>query len=142
VLTILVFTAASWYLVGLSWTVALVTYPGFGLVGKDDWRGVHAFHSRRIAFAVGPMWAVEGLSAGLWLVHPPSGTFALAAISTAATVATVAMTVWWAVPAHERLSQGFSPALGRRLRVAHLVRTGAWTAAAASATVALAQHLG
>ncbi len=132
---------SSWYLTGLSWTIGVVTYPGFSLIGTSEWHRFHEFHSRRIALAVGPMWAVEMLASALWVLRAPQGTQALSIVAGVAALSTVALTVFWAVPAHNRLSQAFSPKLSRRLGRAHSARTAAWTIAATCATIALSQHL-
>ena len=93
---------SSWYLTGLSWTIGVVTYPGFSLIGTSEWHRFHEFHSRRIALAVGPMWAVEMLASALWVLRAPQGTQVLSIVAGVAALSTVALTVFWAVPAHNR----------------------------------------
>ena len=128
---------ASWYLTGLSWTVAIVTYPGFAPSASGDWPRIHEFHSQRIAFAVGPMWAVQAIACAAWLVHPPAGTIWLAVIATITTAITVALTVLWAVPVHQRLAHAYDERLSRSLRLSHALRTVAWSASAIVSTIAL-----
>ncbi len=140
-MAVLLCCAAGWYLAGLSWTVAIVTYPGFASSSSGDWPKVHEFHSRRIAFAVGPMWAIEAISCGWWLLRAPSGTLGLAITASASAALTAALTVLWAVPIHQRLASGYDEHLARSLRWAHALRTAAWTVSAVAATVALGQQL-
>jgi hypothetical protein len=60
-LAIVCTVAASWYLVGLSVTVGLVTYPSFARVGDADWVSFHGPHRVRISWAVGGAWAAQVL---------------------------------------------------------------------------------
>ena len=140
-MAILLSCVTGWYLAGLSWTVAIVTYPGFASSASGDWPKVHEFHSRRIAVAVGPMWAIEAISCGLWLLQPPSGTLWLGIAASASAAVTVAVTILWAVPIHQRLEAGYDKLLARSLRSAHALRTAAWTTSALAAAIALGGQL-
>lgn len=123
---------AALFLTGLSWTVAVVVYPGFAEVGRSDvWPRFHAAHSRRITWVVGPPWAVQGLTVlGLLLTRPDGVPLWLVLLGGVFAAATVATTVVGAVPVHVRLAE-FDPTLLRRLLRWHAVRTVAWTASAA-----------
>ena len=134
---VLLCCVAGWYLTGLSWTVALVTYPGFKFGGSAEWTQAHRFHSRRIAIAVGPVWAVEAIACGFWLLRPPHDTIRLGILASIAAALTVLITVIWAVPTHNQLSDNYSESASRRLRLAHAARTLAWTVSAVSSTVAI-----
>jgi hypothetical protein len=126
--------AASLFLAGLSWTVAVVVYPGFAEAGRGpQWGAFHAAHSRRITWVVGPPWAVEGLTvAGLLVTRPDGVPLWLVLLAGAAGAATVALTVLSAVPLHERLGPGFDHRLHRRLQRSHAWRTLAWSVAASA----------
>lgn len=117
--------AATCYLAGLSWVVLLVVYPSFALVGPTaQWSAFHAAHSRRIALAVGPAWAVQGASlAGLLLRDDHLELVVPAALLAAATVL---LTVARAVPAHQRLAT-YDVEILRALRRSHAWRTAAWS---------------
>jgi hypothetical protein len=122
---------AAVFLAGLSWTVAVVVYPGFAEVGSRSWTAFHAAHSRRIALLVGPPWAVQGLTVlGLLLDRPDGVPLWLVLLIGAAVATTVVTTIVGAVPIHERLGNGFDPALLRGLLRWHAFRTAAWTLAA------------
>ncbi len=123
------------FLVGLSWTVALVVYPGFVQAAAGGaWTAFHAAHSRRITLAVAPAWAVEGLTvAGLLLERPAGVPFGWILLAAAAGAMTVLVTALGAVPLHTRLGDGFDHALHRRLERTHALRTLAWTVAGVAA---------
>lgn len=72
-LAIVCTVAASWYLVGLSVTVGLVTYPSFARVGDADWVRFHDHHSVRISWAVGGAWAAQVLGLVWWLERGGAG---------------------------------------------------------------------
>ena len=123
-------------LCGLTWTVAVVVYPGFVEAGEvtdtAGWQRIHAAHSRRMVWAVGPLWLVEGLAvAGLLVERPAAVPFGLILVAAVTGAATVALTVLRAVPLHERLTPGFDPTLVGALRWAHGWRSLAWAIAAA-----------
>jgi hypothetical protein len=123
------------FLVGLSWTVAVVVYPGFAEVG-DGWTRFHAAHSRRMTLVVAPPWAVQGVTVlGLLLDRPAGVPLGWVLVAGAAGAATVLLTVLGAVPMHTRLGAGFDRALHRRLERSHAWRTLAWTVAGAAAVV-------
>lgn len=125
---------AGWALAGLAWTVRLVVYPAFSRVGVDSWSAYHSAHLRGMTLAVGPPWAAQGLAVlGLLLADPGPLTWLHAGLA----AVPVGLTVAAAVPLHRRLQRGPDPALLDRLIRVHSLRTAAWTAAAALATVLL-----
>jgi hypothetical protein len=128
---------AGWYLTGLSWTVALVSYPGFAASATGDWPRIHELHSRRIALAVGPMWALEAVACALWTISPPEGTLWMALLASLTAALTVVLTVAWAVPVHQRLSAGYDQKLARSLMWSHALRTATWSASAITSAIAL-----
>ena len=127
---------ASWYLVGLSVTVALVIYPAFDLVGATRWVSYHHHHVRRIAWAVGPAWLSQAVGL-VWWWRCDHFRFTTSWLSCAVfAVAAVLLTVFRAVQLHDRLTTHFDAGTTRQLRVAHWWRTACWIAAAPAATVA------
>ncbi len=137
-LLLTVHAAAVWALAGISWTVQLVVYPGFLDVGPTGrWTAFHASHSRRIAYVVGPPWAVQGVTCALLLLRRPAGVpLALVLLAGALGLATVVLTVGVAVPLHARLVP-YDAAVARRLLRAHALRTTAWTVGGGCATAML-----
>lgn len=127
----LVAAAAGWWLAGLGATVQATAYPAFADVAPASWAAHHAAHSRRITYAVGPAWVVQGAATAWWLV---SDFGLLSVVHAVAALAGVLLTVGLAVPAHRRLSAGFTPGVHRDLLRANLIRTVAFLAAAVVAT--------
>ncbi|MEO6879710.1 MAG: hypothetical protein ABI181_02025 [Mycobacteriaceae bacterium] len=123
--------AAGWWLAGLGWTVQATAYPAFADVPASRWTAHHAGHSRRITLAVGPAWIVQGAATLWWLL---SSFGALSVVHALGALAGVLLTVGLAVPAHQRLARGFSPAAHRDLLRANLVRSAVFTATAVLAT--------
>ena len=120
-------------LAGLIWVVQLVVYPSFLLVGGGpSWPAFHAAHTRAVALAVGPPWAVQGLSVGLLLLQRPGP---LVLLTAALAAATVLVTVAVSVPLHTRLGDGYDDRLARRLISTNWWRTAAWTAGTCCAAV-------
>ena len=125
---LIVHVAATWFLVGLIWTVQLVQYPGFRRVGEAELAAYHAHHCSRIAWIVAPAMGLElvtGIGLALdppadvptWLVH--AGLALIAVIWTA--------TAFVSVPLHSRLSARNGAAIGA-LVATNWIRTLAWTA--------------
>lgn len=119
---------ATLFMVGMIWTVQVVHYPLFSLVGDGAFVGYEAEHTRRIAAMLALPWAVEGLTS-VWLVaSPPPGVgMGLALAGLAAAGIPVVVTVASSVQEHARLSAGFDAASHRRLVHGNAVRTAGWT---------------
>lgn len=128
---VVVHAAAALVLTGLIWVVQLVVYPAFAEVGRDQWPAYHRAHSRRIAVAVGPPWAVQALSAvGLLITRPPAVPLALVLGALVCLAGTVAATLLLAVPLHGRLARDADPDAVARLVRRNWLRVAAWTGAA------------
>ena len=132
-------TVATWGMVGLIWMVQVVHYPMLvhyssavpGTAARD--------HANRISFVVGPLMAVEGVTALVLLGWRPDGmgwpaAWAAAALLGVALVSTVLVQV----PLHARLGQGHDAAAAARLVRTNWVRTIAWTARGLVLAVTLA----
>jgi len=113
---------------GVIWFVQLVHYPLFHLVGPDRFVEYEASHQRRTALVVGPLMAVEGVTAlavaavlrqEVGLILPLVGLVLLAVIH----LSTVALQV----PAHTALSDGYDRSVVRRLVDTNWIRTAGWT---------------
>ena len=132
---------AAAFMAGVGWLVSVVQYPLFALVGADAWVAYHDAHRRRITYVVLPAMVAELASAAWIAVDPPGPVPAgLAWAGLALAAASWALTLFVAVPDHERLAAGYDRAVGRRLTRLHHLRTACWTshAAVASALVAAA----
>ncbi len=118
------------YLTGLIWTVQVVHYPGFALLGKTGFARYHAAHTRRMGYVAGaPMVLELGLAAWLaWagrgaLPHG-AGWWGLALVGFVWGV-----TFFIAVPFHNRLeASGYDYISIDGLTRTNWLRTLAWTA--------------
>lgn len=120
--------AATWFLVGLIWTIQVVHYPLFARVGSDGFSGYQSAHSTLITQVVGPLMLLELVTGFFLLLAPPAG---------------FPVWVWWAgmglvgliwfttafvsVPLHGRLSGGFEARAHASLVGTNWIRTLAWT---------------
>jgi len=115
-------------MVGMIWTVQLVHYPLMALVGADRFVAYEASHAPRMAATVMLPWSVQGVTTvGLLVASPPGVSRGLVWAAAVAAAIPVAVTVLASVPAHARLSDGFDPAVHRRLVTTNWLRTAAWS---------------
>jgi hypothetical protein len=125
-LLLVVHAAATWAMVGLSWTVRGVHYPLFAHAAAD-FGAFHRGHVTRITAVLAIPWAVEGLTA-LALPFALTGVDRVLALVGLALVVVLAGLTWFgAVPAHQRLAEGFDPDVHRRLLAVDGLRVGLWT---------------
>ncbi|MEO0494270.1 MAG: hypothetical protein AAF081_12740 [Actinomycetota bacterium] len=124
----LVHAAATWFLVGLIWTIQVVHYPLFAKVGEAGFVAYEAAHTRLISLIVGPAMLVEGI-ATLWLFFaPPDGLSRTLPLIAGLVLAVVHLsTITLQVPAHGRLEQGWNPVVADRLVRTNWIRTLGWT---------------
>ena len=129
-------------LAGVVWTVQLVVYPAFAVVGPTGvWARHHGEHSRRMAATVMVPWAAQGATLGLLLIRRPAGIpLPLLALTASLALATVVLTAAVAVPAHARLAAAYDQETSRRLLHANWLRVAAWTAGAGCALAMLTLH--
>ena len=135
-------TVSTLWLAGMVWTVQVVHYPLFAMVGNDGFADYQAAHSVRISWLLLGPWAVQGVTTAWVLLSRPPGVpwwMVLAAAGLAA--ATVLVTVLVSVPQHEVLGVGFDPAAHATLVRTNWWRTIAWTGHGALAVWMLVLHL-
>ena len=112
-------------LAGLIWTIQLVHYPLFALVGADAWERYEAEHQRRITWLVLPlMTANVGLGVALFVDDRTS----LTAVNGGLAIAVFVTTGLVFAPMHGALEHRFAAARIARLVRANWARTAAWTA--------------
>jgi hypothetical protein len=134
---LLVHLTATAVLAGLVWVVQLVVYPSFRLVGPSPaWPAFHAAHTRAVGLAVGPPWAVQGVT--LAALHVRDGLSPLLVLTGALALATVVVTVAVSVPLHTRLGEAYDDGAARRLVTTNWLRTAAWTAGTVCAALLVA----
>lgn len=131
-IVVLIHLVATWFMVGLIWTIHVVHYPLFAEVGEASYVAFQAAHVDRIGALLLVPWATEGITAAVILL------FAVGTrdrrLMPPAVVGAIAMGVillisgFWSAPAHGELADGFDAEVHDRLMNADLVRTLAWTA--------------
>jgi hypothetical protein len=138
-LLLLVHAFATTALAGLIWTIQVVHYPLFSDVGTSEFAKFHQNHSFRITLIVGPLMAIEGI-ATLWLLaRRPIGVSPVLTWGCAVVLGVVHLaTISLSVPAHNRLSQGFTRTAYLRLVNTNWVRTIGWSTRAILAFVMIA----
>ena len=121
--------ASTLFMVGMIWTIQLVHYPLFALVGTEQFPAYENAHSARITTVIALPWAVQGLTTLALLLDPPDGLPRVLVWAAAVLAAVpVAVTILASVPAHTALSDGFDAAAHARLLGTNWLRTAAWTA--------------
>ncbi len=122
---------------GFQWTISALVYPQIAATGRRapaTFAAYEAWHARRTAFLVAPLFAAL-VGACVWLVVTrPASVLAWACVALTATV--LGASAFCAVNQHERLKAGYDEAVMQRLQRADAVRT-----VAASAQVVLAVAL-
>jgi hypothetical protein len=112
-------------LAGLIWTIQLVHYPLFALVGAREWPRYEAGHQRRITRLVAPlMLANVGLALAVLAEGPSAPRVLNAGLATTIFLATGLLFA----PMHRRLATHASISAIRLLVRANWARTAAWTA--------------
>ena len=112
----LAFTVAAAVYLGFQWTIRVLVYPQFAEVPTDAFAAFERRHQRRVSVAVGPLFVALGVTAVLLFVAPPHGLSRWWGVGAGAgVVAILAVTAFLAVPLHSALSDGWDPAVHRRL---------------------------
>ena len=119
---ITIHAAATFVMVGLIWTMQVVHYPLFALVGESDFSEYEASHQRRIIRLLAIPAVTEIVSAGLIALDPPDGVPASLAIAGGSLLVAVwVLTGLVQAPLHGALSSGYDAT-----RIGRLVRTNWW----------------
>jgi hypothetical protein len=125
---VLVHAASTLVLTGLIWTVQVVHYPLFALVGRDGFVAYEEAHSSRITAVLALPWLAQGVTTAWLLLAPPPGAprwlvWAAAVLAAIPVVVTVAASI----PAHQRLGRGFDERAHATLVRTNWLRTVAWS---------------
>ena len=124
---LLVHAAATLAMFGVILMVQWVHYPLFRHVGTEQYTTYQAEHMRRITWIVAPLMGTELVTAVLLGAAPPPGVPAGAAgVGLALVLLIWGTTGLVQVPLHRRLTDGFDPAVHRRLVRTNWLRTVAW----------------
>ncbi|MDA2946263.1 MAG: hypothetical protein O3C33_11770 [Actinomycetota bacterium] len=130
-IVVVIHLAATWFMVGLIWTIHTVHYPLFAHVGDATYMAFQAEHVERIGRLLLAPWATEGITAAmlLWAAMTARDRQLLPPVVIGAAAMGVVLVIsgFWSAPAHAELTDGFDPDVHARLMAADLVRTLAWT---------------
>jgi uncharacterized membrane protein len=121
--------AATWAMVGVIWIVQLLQYPMLAQHSAMAPGAAAQEHQRRISYVVGPLMAVELVTAAVLLFDRPDSVGAIGVWLAAALLAAALLsTAMVQVPLHRRLAEGHDDEAARRLISSNWFRTAAWTA--------------
>ncbi len=133
---------ATWFMVGLIWTIHVVHYPLFAEVGEATYVAFQSAHVDRIGKLLFVPWLTEGLTllALLWIAFRGDRRGLRMPVFVGAVAMAVVLIISgvWSAPAHGELMDGFDSAVHDRLMTANLIRTLAWTVRGVSAVWVLA----
>lgn len=126
---LIVHAAATWFMVGLIWTIQSVHYPLFVRVDAADLAGYENEHTTRMGRLLAIPAGLEVLTGAVLVWTRPDGVgLWLVLVAGALLVATWTTTVLVQVPLHRRLSDQPDTSLVVKLVRGNWIRTGLWTA--------------
>ena len=129
--------AATWFMVGMIWTIHVVHYPLFAEVGATTYEGFQAAHVDRIGRLLLVPWLTEGVTLVALVLFAASDRRRdlrrAVAIGAVAMAVVLVISGVWSAPAHGELAGGFDAAVHERLMTANLVRALAWSVRGACA---------
>ncbi len=129
VLLLLTNAMATLYMTGLIWMVQIVHYPLFAEVGMEQFPQYARKHQFLTSIVVGPPMLTEALSSMLLAWYLPPGTSLSMVIAGFLMVIGIwVSTALIQVPCHEKLEEGFTKTIHRRLVLSNWFRTVSWTA--------------
>ena len=115
-------------MVGMIWTVHVVHYDLFPLVGADAWHAYEHAHVDRIGKVLFGPWLLEGLCVLVLLFAHPRRLRVLALISAFLMLFVLIDTAAFSAPAHGVLLDHWDQPTYDGLMTANLVRAWLWTA--------------
>lgn len=124
---VIVHLVATWFMVGLIWTIQVVHYPLFAEVGADAYVAYQRGHIERIGPLLALPWLIEGVCTAALLLVADRRIRRLAVVGAAAMGGVLLISGLWSAPAHGELADGFDAAVHDRLMTINLVRTMLWT---------------
>ncbi|REK17609.1 MAG: hypothetical protein DWQ40_09185 [Actinobacteria bacterium] len=125
---LLIHALATWFMIGLIWTIQTVHYPLFALVGSGSFPSYEASHTRRMGWLLAIPAGVEVTTgAALVWVRPAPVSLDLVLVGGALLAVMWVITALIQVPLHRRLSSFWSThEIGQLVR-SNWIRTGGWS---------------
>ena len=125
---LLIHAIATWFMVGLIWTIQSVHYPLFVLVGGASFRSYESAHTRRMGWLLALPAGVEVVTgAALVLTRPKGVSLELVLIGGAVLAMMWVTTALVHVPLHRRLSSYWSIHDVGQLVRSNWIRTAGWS---------------
>lgn len=128
---------ATFFMVGLIWTIHYIHYPLFAYVGESTYPAFQAEHVERIGKLLFVPWMTEGmtlLGVGALAFFGGRKELRIPSLLNGLGMSIVlVISGFWSAPAHGELSDGFDASVHSRLMNANLIRTIAWTICGVSA---------
>jgi hypothetical protein len=126
---LVVSAVATWAMVGLIWLIQIVHYPMLAQYSQALPVEASMDHAHRITPLVGPLMAIEGVTALALMAAPPSGaSWILMWVAGALLGIALLSTLIFSVPQHRAQAQGYDEDAAQRLVRTNWYRTIAWTA--------------
>ncbi len=126
---LLICLIATFYFVGLIWTIQVLSYPLFSMVDQKNFPAYHAAHSRRIVFILGlPFLLVFFSSLFMLWIRPANIPLWSVLLNGVLGGGVWVMTALIHVPLHSKLGQLYSTDTIRALVATNWLRTVIWTA--------------
>ncbi len=133
-----VHAAATWWLMGLIWTIQVVHYPSFDSIDRIMYADFQDRHMQAMGRLIGFPWLIEGLCVlGLFVFAPDNTTRVLAGLGGLLEIVVIAVTITKSIPAHEALRDGYVADAHRTLVDTNWWRTAAWSLRGAIALAVL-----
>ncbi len=130
--------AVTWAMVGLIWFVQIVHYPLFELVGGPGFGEYSAANQLKTSWVVGPVMAVETVTAVLLVVSPPPALGRVLPVLALVLLAGIHVcTATVQVPAHRALLERRDVTRVRSLVAGNWIRTVGWSGRGGLALVML-----
>ena len=124
----LIHAGATLFLVGLIWTIQIVHYPLFGMVGESGYAAYQTSHMSRITYVVAPVMLAE-LGTAVYFAfvdyEPINAKFFW--FGFALVLLIWASTMFIQSPIHGRLAEKFDAGLVNKLVWTNWIRTIFWT---------------
>ncbi len=126
----LVTLALTLYMTGMIWSMQVLEYPLFALVGRKEFPSYHAAHNRGLPlFVILPSVLAFASAVVLFWIRPAGIPLWLVIVVVALDLAVLVSTAVWQAPLHGRLDrEGFSSETITTLVRGNWVRTILWTA--------------
>ena len=115
-------------MVGMIWTVHLLHYELFPLVGVDAWDRYESAHVDRIGKILFGPWFIEGLCVLVLLLARPRRLRILALVSAFLMLFILIDTAAYSAPAHGELLESWDRGTYDELMTVNLIRAWLWTA--------------